>query len=57
MVQTMQVNTITSIPREPSDVNVSITYLSSRNKSDISYLKTSWAFDVLIHSGKPSSVG
>jgi len=26
------------------------------NKSDISYLKTSWAFDVLIHSGKPNSV-
>jgi len=28
-----------------------------RNKSDISYLKTSQAFDVLIHSGKPNSVG
>ena len=27
------------------------------NKSDISYLKTSRAFDVLIHSGKPNSVG
>ena len=27
------------------------------NKSDISYLKTSLAFDVLIHSGKPNSVG
>jgi len=27
------------------------------NKSDISYLKTSWAFDVVIHSGKPNSVG
>ena len=27
------------------------------NKSDISYLKTSQAFDVLIHSGKPNSVG
>jgi len=26
------------------------------NKSDISYLKTSLAFDVLIHSGKPNSV-
>jgi len=26
------------------------------NKSEISYLKTSWAFDVLIHSGKPNSV-
>jgi len=25
--------------------------------SDISYLKTSRAFDVLIHSGKPNSVG
>jgi len=25
----------------------------SWNKSDISYLKTSHAFDVLIHSGKP----
>jgi len=29
----------------------------SHNKSDISYLKTSRAFDVLIHSGKPNSVG
>jgi len=28
----------------------------SWNKSDISYLKTSRAFDVLIHSGKPNSV-
>ena len=28
-----------------------------RNKSDTSYLKTSRAFDVLIHSGKPNSVG
>ena len=28
-----------------------------KNKSDISYLKTSRAFDVLIHSGKPNSVG
>jgi len=28
-----------------------------KNKSDISYLKTSQAFDVLIHSGKPNSVG
>jgi len=27
------------------------------NKSDISYLKTSQAFDVLIHSVKPNSVG
>ena len=27
------------------------------NKSDISYLKTSRAFDVLIHSGKPNAVG
>jgi len=27
------------------------------NKSDISYLKTSRAFDVLIHSVKPNSVG
>jgi len=27
------------------------------NKSDISYLKTSQTFNVLIHSGKPSSVG
>jgi len=27
------------------------------NKSDISYLKTSRAFDILIHSGKPNSVG
>ena len=27
------------------------------NKSDISYLKTSRVFDVLIHSGKPNSVG
>ena len=27
------------------------------NKSDISYLKTSLAFDVPIHSGKPYSVG
>jgi len=27
------------------------------NKSDISYLKTSRAFDVLIHSGKSNSVG
>jgi len=26
-------------------------------KSDISYLKTSRAFDVMIHSGKPNSVG
>jgi len=25
--------------------------------SHISYLKTSWAFYVLIHSGKPNSVG
>jgi len=35
------------------------TYLSFDlpNKSDISYLKTSQAFDVLIHSGKPNSVG
>jgi len=29
----------------------------SANKSDISYLKTSQAFDILIHSGKPNSVG
>jgi len=31
----------------------------NENKSDISYLKTSRAFDinVLIHSGKPNSVG
>jgi len=28
-----------------------------KNKSDISYLKTSQAFDVLIHSVKPNSVG
>jgi len=28
-----------------------------QNKSDISYLKTSRAFDVLIHSGKPNAVG
>jgi len=27
------------------------------NKSDISYLKTSRVFDVVIHSGKPNSVG
>jgi len=27
------------------------------NKSDISYLKTCRAFDVLIHSGKPNAVG
>jgi len=27
------------------------------DKSDISYLKTSRAFDVLIHSGKPNLVG
>jgi len=31
--------------------------LIQENKSDISYLKTSRAFDVLIHSGKPNSVG
>jgi len=31
--------------------------ISLSNKSDISYLKTSRAFDVLIHSGKPNSVG
>ena len=30
---------------------------NAKNKSDISYLKTSRAFDVLIHSGKPNSVG
>jgi len=29
----------------------------NENKSDISYLKTSRTFDVLIHSGKPNSVG
>ena len=29
----------------------------SQNNSDISYLKTSRAFDVVIHSGKPNSVG
>ena len=29
----------------------------TKNKSDISYLKTSRAFDVLIHSGKPNAVG
>ena len=28
---------------------------NSKNKSDILYLKTSRAFDVLIHSGKPNS--
>ena len=28
----------------------------AENKSDISYPKTSRAFDVLIHSGKPNSV-
>jgi len=27
------------------------------NKSDISYLKTSQALDVLIHSGKPYTAG
>jgi len=30
---------------------------SQKKRSDISYLKTSQAFDVLIHSGKPNSVG
>jgi len=34
-----------------------ISYRYCKNKSDISYLKTSWAFDVLIHSGKPNAVG
>ena len=33
------------------------TFPFPENKSDISYLKTSRAFDVLIHSGKPNSVG
>jgi len=30
---------------------------SCTNKSDISYLKTNRAFNVLIHSGKPNSFG
>ena len=39
---------------------VGVAYCNSpetTNKSDISYLKTSRAFDILIHSGKPNSVG
>ena len=32
-------------------------YNTRQNKSDISYLKTSQAFDVPIHSGKPNTVG
>jgi len=36
---------------------VKISTEDSWNKSDISYLKTSQAFDILIHSGKPNSVG
>jgi len=31
--------------------------VNNYHKFDISYLKTSRAFDVLIHSGKPNSVG
>ena len=31
--------------------------LPIKSKSDISYLKASQTFDVLIHSGKPNSVG
>ena len=30
---------------------------TNENKSDISYLKTSRAFDILTHSGKPNAVG
>jgi len=38
-------------------IHVILMFPFSHNKSDISYPKTSWAFDVLIHSGKPNSVG
>jgi len=33
------------------------TAFSQKNKSDISYRKPSRAFDIVIHSGKPNSVG
>jgi len=38
-------------------LNVHHKYIIAYYKSDISYLKTSQAFDILIHSGKPNSVG
>ena len=46
-----------SIYKDGKTVVINVTRIFVRKKSDISYLKTSWAFDVLIHSGKPTSVG
>ena len=44
--------------REQNAIRYMAGYVAIKlNKSDISYLKTSRAFDVLIHSGKPNSVG
>ena len=53
MVNTMEVSMYTSILHLAGNKAM----VCIRNKSDISYLKTSPAFDVLIHSGKPNSVG